>query len=230
MDGEICVNRTIPRLHSKKEKKTNEFSTFFSSIDLSLSLSSFFFSCLRQRRQQKKPLSFAMVLSALVRRSLLATAALGGAGAAALAYAGSHDDEPNPEVSREEGKEEKRESDERTNDVIELRIPPHPHFLRLFLLCLPSASLPFPSMNATSVMRFTPERRREEERSPFFSRTERFLLLGAPPRCPRFLLRPQPLLLQPLSSTSSFSPPPPTTSSGRPRRPRGQAPDARRRP
>lgn len=39
-----------------------------------------------------------MVLSAFVRRTLLATAALGGAGAAALAYAGSHDDEPNPEV------------------------------------------------------------------------------------------------------------------------------------
>jgi hypothetical protein len=191
----------------------------------SLSLSLHFSSLAFDNDDNKKNLSPSRWSS-----PLLATAALGGAGAAALAYAGSHDDEPNPEVSREEGKEEKRESDERTNDVIELRIPPHPHFLRLFLLCLPSASLPFPSMNATSVMRFTPERRREEERSPFFSRTERFLLLGAPPRCPRFLLRPQPLLLQPLSSTSSFSPPPPTTSSGRPRRPRGQAPDARRRP
>lgn len=40
-----------------------------------------------------------MTLSAFVRRALLATGALGVAGTAAVAYAGSHDDEPNPEVS-----------------------------------------------------------------------------------------------------------------------------------
>ena len=40
-----------------------------------------------------------MTPSAFVRRALLATGALGVAGTAAVAYAGSHDDEPNPEVS-----------------------------------------------------------------------------------------------------------------------------------
>lgn len=49
--------------------------------------------------EEEKTLSVSMVLSAFVRRTLFATAALGGAGVAALTYAGSHDDEPNPEVS-----------------------------------------------------------------------------------------------------------------------------------
>ena len=39
-----------------------------------------------------------MVLSTFVRRGLLSLGAVGVAGTAAVAYAGSHDDEPNPEV------------------------------------------------------------------------------------------------------------------------------------
>jgi hypothetical protein len=40
-----------------------------------------------------------MALSTFFRRGLLSLGAVGVAGTAALAYAGSHDDEPNPEVS-----------------------------------------------------------------------------------------------------------------------------------
>ena len=57
-----------------------------------------------------------MVLSAFVRRTLLATAALGGAGVTALAYAGSHDDEPNPEVSLFFGSRRGRERAKRSDD------------------------------------------------------------------------------------------------------------------
>jgi len=57
-----------------------------------------------------------MVLSSFVRRTLLATAALGGAGVAALTYAGSHDDEPNPEVSFSVIGESEAQSDDVVDD------------------------------------------------------------------------------------------------------------------
>ena len=50
--------------------------------------------------EEEKPLSLKMVLPTFLRRALLSTAVLGAAGTAAVSYAGSHDDEPNPEVRR----------------------------------------------------------------------------------------------------------------------------------
>lgn len=54
-----------------------------------------------------------MALSTFFRRTAVSAALVGGAGAAVLAYAGSHDDQPNPEVSRRKDAEKKKKKEDR---------------------------------------------------------------------------------------------------------------------